>query len=161
MFDLELKETISWWLRLPLITVIDKTFWCLCTGNFVINSNLLCSEFIHNSASVSDILLSFFFLELLSLASSGSPEDRPSSGGDRKKWEAGVPLVISVAQQTLEQTCIATIGESLFSLSNNICADFLKITPSRVPCSSSGGTPCTRAELYVWLQHVALCCVLS
>lgn len=54
--------------------------------------------------------LSFFFL---SLATSVSPEVRRPSGGDRKKWEAGVPLVLPVAQQTLEQTCITTIGELL------------------------------------------------
>ncbi|KAE8294489.1 Serine/threonine-protein kinase Nek1 [Larimichthys crocea] len=34
------------------------------------------------------------------------------SGGDRKKWEAGVPLVLPVAQQTLEQTCITTIEQT-------------------------------------------------
>ncbi|GLD65503.1 serine/threonine-protein kinase Nek1 isoform X4 [Lates japonicus] len=48
-------------------------------------------------------------------ATSVSPEDRPSSGGDRKKWEAGeagVPLVLSVAQQTLEETCITTIEQT-------------------------------------------------
>lgn len=72
--------------------------------------NLSCKEFIHISASVSEILLSYFPI-ILSLASSVSPENRPFSGGDRKKWEAGVPLVPSVAQQTLEQTCITTIGE--------------------------------------------------
>ena len=51
-----------------------------------------------------------------------SPEDRPASGGDRKKWEAGVPLVLPVAQQTLEQTCFTTIGELayLFSPENHI-----------------------------------------
>lgn len=35
----------------------------------------------------------------------------PMSGGDRKKWEAGAPLVLSVAQQTLEESCIKTTGE--------------------------------------------------
>ncbi|XP_032382146.1 serine/threonine-protein kinase Nek1 isoform X5 [Etheostoma spectabile] len=43
-----------------------------------------------------------------------SLEDRPSSGEDRKKWEAGgVPLVLSVAQQTLEETCIRTIEQTV------------------------------------------------
>lgn len=48
---------------------------------------------------------------IFSLASYVSPENQPSAGGDRKKWEAGVVLVPSVAQQTLEQTSFATIGE--------------------------------------------------
>ncbi|AWP11193.1 putative serine/threonine-protein kinase Nek1 [Scophthalmus maximus] len=41
-------------------------------------------------------------------------ENRPSSNGDRKKkkWEAGVPFVLSVAQQTLEETCITTIEQT-------------------------------------------------
>ncbi|XP_056235186.1 serine/threonine-protein kinase Nek1 isoform X5 [Seriola aureovittata] len=44
-----------------------------------------------------------------------SPEDRPSSGGDRKKWEVvetGVPLVLPVAQQTLEETGNMTIEQT-------------------------------------------------
>ncbi|XP_071342924.1 serine/threonine-protein kinase Nek1 isoform X3 [Trachinotus anak] len=49
-------------------------------------------------------------------APSVSSEDRPSSGVDRKKWEVvetgGVPLVLSVAQQTLEQTCNMTIEQT-------------------------------------------------
>ena len=63
------------------------------------------------------VCLSFLLLfpNVLSPATSASPEDRPSSGGDRKKWEAGVPLVLSVAQQTLEQTCFRTIGEFPYS----------------------------------------------
>lgn len=52
------------------------------------------------------MLTTIFFL-----ASFMSPEKPPSSGGDRKKWEAGVLLVPSVAQQTLEQTSFTTIGE--------------------------------------------------
>uniref|UniRef100_A0A8C7E1H5 non-specific serine/threonine protein kinase n=1 Tax=Oncorhynchus kisutch TaxID=8019 RepID=A0A8C7E1H5_ONCKI len=43
-------------------------------------------------------------------------EERPSSGGDRKKWEAVAPSILSVAQQTLEETCIRTTGE-LYHLS--------------------------------------------
>ncbi|XP_035863370.1 serine/threonine-protein kinase Nek1 isoform X5 [Sander lucioperca] len=47
-------------------------------------------------------------------ATSVSSEDGPSSGEDRKKWEAGgVPLVLSVAQQTLEETCIRTIEQTV------------------------------------------------
>lgn len=52
------------------------------------------------------------FPSVISLATSASPEARPSSGGDRKKWEAGVPLVLSAAQQTLEDTSLMTIGKS-------------------------------------------------
>ena len=55
------------------------------------------------------VLLSFS--TSLSPDTSVSAEERPPSGGDRKKWEAGLPLVLSVAQQTLEKTCISTIGE--------------------------------------------------
>ncbi|XP_068175055.1 serine/threonine-protein kinase Nek1 isoform X2 [Antennarius striatus] len=43
--------------------------------------------------------------------SAPTAENRPSSGGDRKKWDAGVPLG-SVAQQTLEQTCVMTIEQT-------------------------------------------------
>lgn len=42
---------------------------------------------------------------------SAFPDDRPSSGGDRKKWEAGIPLILPVAHQTLEETCVNTIGK--------------------------------------------------
>ncbi|CDR19049.1 unnamed protein product, partial [Oncorhynchus mykiss] len=42
-----------------------------------------------------------------------SPEERPSSGGDRKKWEAGSPSILSVAQQTLEDTCIRTAEQTV------------------------------------------------
>lgn len=51
------------------------------------------------------------FTTIFSLASYVSPEKPPSSGGDRKKWEVGVLLIPSVAQQTLEQTSFTTIGE--------------------------------------------------
>lgn len=49
----------------------------------------------------------------LGTLSADSPtENRPTSAGDRKKWEAGAPLVVPpLAQQTLEQTCFTTIGE--------------------------------------------------
>lgn len=46
-----------------------------------------------------------------------SPEERPGSGGDRKKWEAAVPLVLPVAHQTLEQTCLTTIDQTLSEVS--------------------------------------------
>ncbi|XP_024277583.1 serine/threonine-protein kinase Nek1 isoform X4 [Oncorhynchus tshawytscha] len=42
-------------------------------------------------------------------------EERPSSGGDRKKWEAVAPSILSVAQQTLEETCIRTTGSQALS----------------------------------------------
>lgn len=51
------------------------------------------------------------FTTIFSLASYVSPEKPPPSGGDRKKWEAGVVLIPSVAQQTPEQTSFTTIGE--------------------------------------------------
>ncbi|XP_042564843.1 serine/threonine-protein kinase Nek1 isoform X2 [Clupea harengus] len=35
-------------------------------------------------------------------------EERPVSGGDRKKWEAGAAPVFPVAQQTLEETCLTS-----------------------------------------------------
>lgn len=59
-----------------------------------------------------DLLRAHLHLTIIfSLASYVSPEKPPSSGGDRKKWEAGIVLVPSVAQQTLEQTSFTTIGE--------------------------------------------------
>ncbi|XP_031641736.1 serine/threonine-protein kinase Nek1 isoform X1 [Oncorhynchus kisutch] len=42
-------------------------------------------------------------------------EERPSSGGDRKKWEAVAPSILSVAQQTLEETCIRTTDSQALS----------------------------------------------
>ncbi|XP_013978374.2 serine/threonine-protein kinase Nek1 isoform X5 [Salmo salar] len=42
-------------------------------------------------------------------------EERLSSGGDRKKWEAVAPSILSVAQQTLEETCIRTTGSQALS----------------------------------------------
>ncbi|XP_028977552.2 serine/threonine-protein kinase Nek1 isoform X3 [Esox lucius] len=42
-------------------------------------------------------------------------EERSHSGGDRKKWDAGVPAVISLAQQTLEETCIRTTDTQALS----------------------------------------------
>lgn len=38
-------------------------------------------------------------------------EERPSTAADRKKWEAVVPPILSVAEQTLEETC-ATLAVS-------------------------------------------------
>ncbi|XP_051501463.1 serine/threonine-protein kinase Nek1-like isoform X2 [Myxocyprinus asiaticus] len=32
-------------------------------------------------------------------------EERPPTGGDRRKWEAVAPPILSVAEQTLEETC--------------------------------------------------------
>ncbi|XP_056132296.1 serine/threonine-protein kinase Nek1 [Lampris incognitus] len=37
-------------------------------------------------------------------------EERPASGGDRKKWVPAEPPVLSAAQQTLEGTCLTTVG---------------------------------------------------
>ncbi|XP_036378663.1 serine/threonine-protein kinase Nek1-like [Megalops cyprinoides] len=39
-----------------------------------------------------------------------SPQDRAPSGADRKRWEAGGPPLVSVAQQTLEENSLATVG---------------------------------------------------
>ncbi|XP_041912231.1 serine/threonine-protein kinase Nek1 isoform X1 [Alosa sapidissima] len=44
-------------------------------------------------------------------------EERPVSGGDRKKWEAGAPPVLPVAQQTLEETCLTSPASQCASLS--------------------------------------------
>ncbi|XP_073712082.1 serine/threonine-protein kinase Nek1 isoform X2 [Misgurnus anguillicaudatus] len=38
-------------------------------------------------------------------------DERPPTGGDRKKWEAVAPPMLSVAEQTLEETC-ATLAVS-------------------------------------------------
>ncbi|XP_061154091.1 serine/threonine-protein kinase Nek1 isoform X2 [Syngnathus typhle] len=51
--------------------------------------------------------------EDLCAAASLSPAAGPPSGGDRKKWDEGLPLVLSVAQQTLEETCIPTIEQTV------------------------------------------------
>uniref|UniRef100_A0A672Y2L8 non-specific serine/threonine protein kinase n=1 Tax=Sphaeramia orbicularis TaxID=375764 RepID=A0A672Y2L8_9TELE len=55
----------------------------------------------------------YLFKYLWFLATSIGPEERPFSGGDRKRWEPGAPLVLSVAQQTLEETCISTIDQTV------------------------------------------------
>ncbi|XP_069006843.1 serine/threonine-protein kinase Nek1 isoform X2 [Embiotoca jacksoni] len=41
------------------------------------------------------------------------PERRPSSNGDRRKWEAAELPVLPVAQQTLEQSCATTSSEQM------------------------------------------------
>lgn len=38
-------------------------------------------------------------------------EKRPSSNGDRKKWDAAELPVLPVAQQTLEETCATASGK--------------------------------------------------
>ncbi|KAM9496392.1 serine/threonine-protein kinase Nek1 isoform 3-T4 [Clarias gariepinus] len=41
------------------------------------------------------------------------PDERPQTGGDRRKWETGAPPVLSVAQYTLEDTCSTlTVSQS-------------------------------------------------
>lgn len=48
---------------------------------------------------------------LLSVSQAVSPDTSAPSGADRKKWETdGTPL-LSVAQQTLEETSLATAGQ--------------------------------------------------
>lgn len=37
-------------------------------------------------------------------------DERPQSGGDRRRWETGAPPVLSVAQYTLEDTCSTMAG---------------------------------------------------
>lgn len=46
----------------------------------------------------------------ISVSQVASPETNAPSGGDRKKWQTdGAPL-LSVAQQTLEETSLTTAG---------------------------------------------------
>lgn len=40
-------------------------------------------------------------------------DERPQSGGDRRRWETGAPPVLSVAQCTLEDTCSTMAGTNL------------------------------------------------
>lgn len=47
---------------------------------------------------------------LWSASQAASPEASAPSGGDRKKWETDGASLLSVAQQTLEETCLATAG---------------------------------------------------
>uniref|UniRef100_A0AAV2KYB5 non-specific serine/threonine protein kinase n=1 Tax=Knipowitschia caucasica TaxID=637954 RepID=A0AAV2KYB5_KNICA len=42
----------------------------------------------------------------------GSSEEQPNSGGDRKKWEAGVPLLLPTSE-TLGESCVTTISHTL------------------------------------------------
>lgn len=37
-------------------------------------------------------------------------EERPPAAGDRRKWEAVAPPILSVAEQTLEETCATLAG---------------------------------------------------
>lgn len=37
-------------------------------------------------------------------------DERPQTGGDRRRWETGAPPVLSVAQHTLEDTCSTMAG---------------------------------------------------
>lgn len=39
-------------------------------------------------------------------------DDRPQTGGDRRKWETGAPPVVSVAQYTLDDTCSTIAGNN-------------------------------------------------
>lgn len=43
-------------------------------------------------------------------------EERPPTGGDRKKWEAVPPPILSVAEQTLEETCATLAGANSSSI---------------------------------------------
>jgi len=46
-----------------------------------------------------------------------SPETNSPTSGDRKKWQTdGAPL-LSVAQQTLEETCLTTASQQAGKLS--------------------------------------------
>ncbi|XP_053501405.1 serine/threonine-protein kinase Nek1 isoform X4 [Ictalurus furcatus] len=42
-------------------------------------------------------------------------DERPQSGGDRRRWETGAPPVLSVAQCTLEDTCSTMAGSQTAS----------------------------------------------
>nr|XP_057929832.1 serine/threonine-protein kinase Nek1 isoform X2 [Doryrhamphus excisus] len=50
---------------------------------------------------------------VMTTAASEAPEDRPPSGGDRKKWEAVAPFILPIAQQTLEETCLPTTEQTV------------------------------------------------
>ncbi|XP_062857952.1 serine/threonine-protein kinase Nek1 isoform X2 [Trichomycterus rosablanca] len=50
-------------------------------------------------------------------------EERPTTGGERRRWEAGGPPVLSVAQQTLEDTCSTmAVSEAVSPEENALCA---------------------------------------
>ncbi|KAK6493911.1 serine/threonine-protein kinase Nek1 [Huso huso] len=51
--------------------------------------------------------------ECVSQTSEEQREDRVPPAGDRKKWEAGAQPVISVAQQTWEETCLVTADHTV------------------------------------------------
>uniref|UniRef100_A0A7N6B229 non-specific serine/threonine protein kinase n=1 Tax=Anabas testudineus TaxID=64144 RepID=A0A7N6B229_ANATE len=76
-----------------------------CFGSSLTIVNFLC--YTSSYIQFCSIFLHPYFIPP---ATSASPEDE--SVGDRKKWEAGVPLVLSVAQQTLEETCFTTIEQT-------------------------------------------------
>lgn len=47
-------------------------------------------------------------------------EERPSTAGDRKKWEAVAPPLLSVAEQTLEETCTTPAVSQVTSPETNV-----------------------------------------
>ncbi|XP_023679528.1 serine/threonine-protein kinase Nek1 isoform X2 [Paramormyrops kingsleyae] len=59
-------------------------------------------------------------LDLSTVHSNPAEEKGVPSAGDRRKWEAGSPPIISVAQQTLEETGIGSAGSEAASPSDGV-----------------------------------------
>ncbi|KAK3522626.1 hypothetical protein QTP86_028197 [Hemibagrus guttatus] len=61
-------------------------------------------------------------------------DDRPQTGGDRRRWETGAPPVLSVAQYTLEDTCSTMAVSQTASLEvSPVSGDRKKWQPGDVP----------------------------
>ncbi|XP_060739306.1 serine/threonine-protein kinase Nek1 isoform X3 [Tachysurus vachellii] len=61
-------------------------------------------------------------------------DERPQTGGDRRRWEAGAPPVLSVAQYTLEDTCSTmAVSQSASLEASPVSGDRKKWQPSDVP----------------------------
>ncbi|XP_047674716.1 serine/threonine-protein kinase Nek1 isoform X3 [Tachysurus fulvidraco] len=61
-------------------------------------------------------------------------EERPQTGGDRRRWEAGAPPVLSVAQYTLEDTCSTmTVSQTASLEASPVSGDRKKWQPGDVP----------------------------
>ncbi|XP_009292956.1 serine/threonine-protein kinase Nek1 isoform X9 [Danio rerio] len=65
-------------------------------------------------------------------------EERPSTAADRKKWEAVAPPILSVAEQTLEETCATLAVSQVASPETNTpsCGDRKKWQTDGVPLLS-------------------------
>ncbi|XP_058249336.1 serine/threonine-protein kinase Nek1 isoform X3 [Hemibagrus wyckioides] len=61
-------------------------------------------------------------------------DERPQTGGDRRRWETGAPPVLSVAPYTLEDTCSTMAVSQTASLeASPVCGDRKKWQPGDVP----------------------------